>query len=380
MDEYSRHRRFWRALQPVVCPWIVRRFRLDCEPVPVPAEGGMLLVANHVSAWDPLLIACAMGRRQIYYVASEHILRDNLTGRLLRHFLAPIAKPKGGSSLDTVRKCLAHLKAGHFVCVFAEGEQSWDGRSIPVVRGTGSLVRSSGATLVTYRLEGAYLSAPRWGSGLRRGRVRGRVVGVYPPETAVKQKREEINRLLDRDIRVDAWADQRREAVAYKGKRPAEYLERLLYLCPGCGRVGSLESRGDRLRCGCGLSLRYTETGFFDPPVPHATLADWEDWQRGRLRQREFVRPAEDGALFSDPEAALIRVDDGHETALGSGEVRQYETSLRCAGRDFALREITDMAMTRHDRLLFTHAGGYYQLRVRGRTNLRKYLEIWKEH
>ncbi|MBQ9459307.1 MAG: 1-acyl-sn-glycerol-3-phosphate acyltransferase [Oscillospiraceae bacterium] len=377
MDEHARYEKKWHILNRLVCPWVVSRFHMDAEPIR--AEGPILLICNHVTAWDPLLTAAALGcDKQAYYVASEHIFRKGLASRALQWLLAPIPRRKGASSLETVKLCLRHLHAGHSVCLFAEGEQTWDGRSIPVVKGTGSLARACGATLVTYRLEGGYLSLPRWGRGLRRGRMRGRVVGVYPPDTLKSMRPDAVNELIDRDIREDAWERQREEPAAFRGRRPAERLEQLLYLCPGCRRIGTLHSSRDRLRCGCGLSLRYTETGFFEPQTPFPDAPAWEDWQRERLRARDFLRAGQDGALFADEGVTLSLVGGRRDKTLARGRLALYEDRLDCAGRSFALAEITEMAMTRN-MLLFTHGGAYYQLRGGKTVNFRKYLELWKQ-
>ena len=343
-------------------------------------EGPVLLVVNHVTACDPFFVAAAAGKKQIYFVASDHILRQGIAGRFIQWCVDPIPRRKGASALTTVKECLRRLKDGHSVCIFAEGEQSWDGRSIPVVEGTGSLAKAARAPLVTYRLEGGYLSLPRWGKGLRRGRVRGRVTGVYPPEALAAMDKDQINRLLNEGIRENAWERQRKKMVRFHSKRPAEHLEKCLYLCPGCNRVGTLKSAGDRLTCGCGFCLRYTETGFFEPESPFPTIAEWEDWQKEQLRLRRF-QTAGDGTLFSDPNVALARIDDKNrvERIAERAELRQYEDCLTCADRVFPLSEIADMAMTQSDRLLFSAGDGYYQIRCGGGTNLRKYLEIWME-
>lgn len=377
MDVYERHQKLWHLLRHVLFI-VIRAFRLDCEPIK--AESPILLIANHVTAFDPFFVAAAMGKKQIYYVASDHILRQGIAGRFIQWCLGPIPRRKGSSPLVTVKECLRHLKNGHSVCIFAEGEQSWDGRNIPVVEGTGSLAKAARATLVTYRLEGGYLSLPRWGKGLRRGRVRGRVTGVYSPEDLAALDKDQINRLLNEGIRENAWERQRKEMVRFHGKRPAEHLEKCLYLCPGCNRVGTLKGAGDHLTCGCGFCLRYTETGFFEPDSPFPTIAEWEDWQKEQLRLRRF-ETAGNGVLFSDANVVLAKIDDNNRAAriAEKAELCQYEDRLTCADRAFPLAEIADMAMTQSDRLLFSAGDGYYQIRGSGNANLRKYLEIWME-
>ena len=377
-DPSRRHQWLWRALNPLVSCFVCAKFNL--EAVPVETGGPFLLVSNHVSAWDPLIVSASLGRRQAYFVASEHLFRLGIVSRLIEWVVAPIPRRKAAQGADTVKAMLRHLRAGHSVCLFAEGEQCWAGRSGPIFPATGKLARSSGATLVTYRIEGGYLSLPRWANGARRGRVKAHPVGVYPSEQLKLMRPEEINALIERDIQEDAWLRQRQERVLYRGKNRAEGLERALCLCPVCGRIDGLSARGDRLTCRCGLSVRYGEDGFFDADAPFATLADWDDWQTERLRHRDFPRPkSAEEPIFSDGGIRLNRVEDGHrDVRLGRGALQLYEDRLVCAGQSFPLSQITNMAAVLSSRLLFSCSNRYYEVVAETGGNLRKYLVIWE--
>ena len=376
MDSYQRHQRIWKLLAFLMKCWIPRKFNLRFQPLQ--QEGPILLIANHTCAWDPILVATGMGRRQIYFVASEHLFRMGLVSRLINWLVAPIPRRKATLGTDTVKACLRHLRAGHSVCIFAEGEQCWDGRSQPVFPATGKLAKLAGVTLVTYRLEGGYLSLPRWGRRVRRGAVYAHPVKVYSPELLKTMSPEEINEAVDRDLYENAWERQKAAPVAYRGRRRAEGLERALYLCPGCQQIGSLRSKGDRLFCACGLDLCFTETGLFSPPQPFSTIADWEDWQRQALHSRVFPPGA---LLFSDSDMQLSLVLPDHEECrLGSGlALEQYEDRLVCGEQVFPLTEINSMAAVLSSLLLLSFRGNYYQIRAEKDTNLRKYLEIWRK-
>ena len=375
MDSYTRHQKIWRILYALCNRWICRKFNMKHEDLDL--EGPVLLIPNHVSAWDPLLVAMSLRKKQVYYVASEHIFRLGPITKLLNWLVAPIPRRKASSGADTVKACLRHLREGHSVCLFAEGEQSWDGLTQPIFPATGKLARSSGATLVTYRLEGGYLSLPRWGKGVRRGSVYGHPVRIYPPEELKRMSPAEINEAIQRDISEDAWERQRSSPVAYRGKRRAEGLEKALYLCPRCRKIGTLQTRDDRLFCSCGLSLRYAETGFFEPDEPFATIADWERWQRGALKNMD--KPA-DELLFRDDELTLSRIGVGHEEELlGRAPLLQYADRLCCGDHSFLLAEISSMAMVQANLLLLSVRDEYYQIRAESGANLRKYLELWKE-
>ena len=376
MDPYRRHVLIYRFLACLLRPVICAKFNLSVETLH--ADGPFLLISNHVTSWDPLLVGVCLGGKQAYFVASEHLFRLGLLSKLIRWLLAPIPRRKASTGMDTVKACLRHLHAGHSVCLFAEGEQCWDGRTGPIFPATGKLVKSSGASLVTFRLEGGYLSLPRWGKHICRGAVHGHPVGVYSPEELKKLSPQEINALIERDIAEDAWARQRQRPVRYRGKRRAEGMERALYACPGCRRIGTLRTDRDRVFCPCGFERRYTEYGFFEPREPFETLADWDLWQRELLRARDFAH--EGDLLFQDEGLELKRIQSDHrEELLALGTLRQFEDRLECADWRFPLPEIRSMAMVQAHLLLFSSGGNYYQLRSSTGVNLRKYLEIYKE-
>ncbi len=375
MDAYTRHRKVWRLLQALTGRYFHRRFALESEPCE--AEGPCIVIPNHVTNWDPFLVAMSFPRKQLYFVASEHIFRLPVLSSLITWLLGPIARKKGDSGADAVREILRHTKQGHSVCLFAEGDCTWDGHTGPVFPATGKLVRASGATLVTYRLEGGYFTSPRWGKGIRRGRMRGHAVGIYSPQTLRKMKGEEITALIQRDITEDAWARQSESLVPYRGKSPAEQLETALFLCPRCRRVGTLVSRSSTLRCGsCGLEETFLPDGTFSPGDPFSTVSQWDRWQHEELAAGRFVH-GED--LFSDPVASFRKILPGHRAEkLDGSQLIQREDRLLCGGLSLPLAEIESMAMVKRHILLFTWGRDYYELRCAPGCNLRKYLALWK--
>ena len=382
MDIYKRHQKVWRFLYALNHRWICRKFRLQHEDLHL--DGPVLLISNHVTNWDPMLVAMSLRDKQMYYVASEHIFRLGLITKILNWIFAPIPRRKASSGADTAWACIRHLRAGRSICLFAEGECCWDGRSTSVVPATGKLAKLSKATLVTYRLEGGYLTFPRWAKKQRRGRMLGHPINIYPPDQLKTMDPEEIEAAINRDIYEDAMVRQAETPVDYRCSAPAVGLERGLYLCPECGRIGTLRTKGDRIFCDCGFSVRYTAAGSFSPPVPFACFAEWDAYQRDRLGRLDFVRPAQPESesgelLFSDDGLALSQIIGDHgEQSLGQGELMQFSNRLECAGHSFSAEGISHMAMVKADRLLFTYEENYYQIRARGSVNLRKYLELWK--
>ena len=237
----------WKFLYWLAHGFIIRLFHLEAERLN-PA-GPCLIIANHVTNWDPLLLAMSFPNTPIRFVASEHIFRHGILSRLLEWLVAPIPRKKAASGADTVMSVLRALKAGDTVCIFAEGDATWDGLTHPVFPATGKLARMAGVPLLTYRIEGGYLSSPRWAAGLRRGKAWGRQIGSYAPEELKKQKGPEITDVIDRDIFEDAFARQRTEHVRFQGQNRAEGIERGFFLCPKCGKIGGVRGVGERVVC-----------------------------------------------------------------------------------------------------------------------------------
>lgn len=375
MEAELRHQQIWGTLYKVVKPYFLHRFALESEVCSVP--GPCIVIPNHVTNWDPFLVAMSFPDKQLYYVASEHIFRHKLASRALEWMLSPIARKKGDSGFSAAREILRRTKQGHSICLFAEGDCTWNGYSNHVLPATGKLVRSSGATLITYRLEGGYFTSPRWGHSIRRGKMRGRAVGVYGPQELRKMKGSEITALIDRDLYEDAWDRQKSTPVLYRSDNTAEYLETALYLCPVCHHIGTLRSKKKSLSCtACGFQTTFREDCLFHPNVPFETVGQWDQWQSEQLLKGNYEHGS---VLFSDDVVSFRRILEHHQTMpLEGRRLIQWADRIRCGPYEFPLAEIDNMAMVKRNILLFTCRGNYYELRCAKRSNLRKYLLLWQ--
>jgi len=376
MTEKKRHQLIWRILHPLVRLWFGPRFHFQHEQYDV--QGPALILSNHVTNYDPLLLALSFPNKPVYFVASEHLFRMGWVSRLINYLVAPIARRKGSNGMDTAMACMRRLRAGDRVCIFGEGETTWNGESQPIVSSTGSLVRACGAELITYRIEGGYLTAPRWGKGIRRGRMKGRIVGRYSPDELRGMNPAQITELINRDLYEDAWARQEKEKVRFRGGSRAKFIETALFLCPACKGLGTLRGEGNRVTCSCGLDLQFTEYGLFDPPQPFENMAQWDRWQHDCLLKGEYDR---NNARLFEEDVALVKVqEDSHQVKpLCSGRMRLEEDCLCCGEYRFALKEISNLAIVQRRMIVFTYEGEYYELRAPQPCCMRKYLAVWKQ-
>lgn len=372
MNERKRLRLVWLILCALAAPVLRLLFAFQYK-VNHPGQP-VLVISNHVTNYDPLLLAVTFPKHQMYFVASEHLFRKGWMSKAIRYLAAPIARRKGTTGMDTAMACMRKLRAGESVCIFGEGETTWNGLTSPIFPATGNLVRISGAALITYRLEGGYLTAPRWGKGIRKGRMVGRIVNTYQPEELKKLTAQQINDIINRDIYEDTWANQKQEPIRYRGHNRAVQIETSLFMCPKCRKIGTLHGEGNHVRCSCGLDVEYTEYGLFNPPVPFENMAQWDQWQHEILE-------AVASPTFSDANFKLVQPHADHtETQLAEGALLLEDDALHIADRVFPLDEITDLGLVQRRILVFSHGGEYYELRAEKPTCLRKYFAVWRNH
>ena len=275
----KRHAFFWALFRPLVILFLKIRFGYRFKK-PKNLPKNYIVVANHATDYDMLLVGVAF-RRKMYFVGSEHISRWKRLYPFLRFAFAPILRYKGMLATSGVKEILHRTRKGGSICLFAEGVRTWDGCPSPILPSTASLIKRAGCGLVTYRLIGGYFVSPVWsGPNLRRGELRGEPVNVYTKEQVDAMTNEELYAAILCDVGEDAYARQLAEPKRYRGKRLAEGLEKVLFLCPSCRANGSLLAKGNDVRCElCGTSFSYDEYGMLSG-CAYPTVKDFAAWQR----------------------------------------------------------------------------------------------------
>lgn len=374
MKQSNRHNKILnRIIGIILHPFLKRIFRYSYENHRLP--GPTLVISNHVTNYDPLLVSVCFPKDHMHFVASEHLFRMGFVTKFLRYVFDPIPRRKGTSGADTAMACMRKLRDGRSVCLFAEGECTWDGVTNDIFPATGRLARMSGATLVTFRLEGGYMTAPRWGKGIRKGKMVGRVVGVYSPEELKAMDKDAITGLIQRDIFEDTWANQAENPIRYRHRRRAENLQTVLYGCPHCRQIGTLSSKGKYLSCTCGAKWEYTELGTFAPAAPFENMRQWDAWQKelltGKLEEKSLV--------LKDPNVTMFEVlEDHRQKQIAQGDLTLENDILCCGGERIALKDIDDMALVQSRTMLISMGSRYCQLKSQDPCCLRKYLAAWK--
>lgn len=119
----------------------------------MPKQGPVLVVSNHQSMFDPVLVGLA-SRRYLSYLARSTLFDNPWFARLIRSLNAiPIDRNFGKEGIQSV---LEALSRGHCVLMFPEGERTHDGRVQPLKPGVSLLIRRVSCPIVPVGIAGAY--------------------------------------------------------------------------------------------------------------------------------------------------------------------------------------------------------------------------------
>jgi 1-acyl-sn-glycerol-3-phosphate acyltransferase len=166
----------------------------------VPASGPILLLVNHDSGWDPLIVGVAtVRRRQVQALARSSLWRARPVGWVLDR-MGQIPIERGRGDAQALQAAIARLRAGGCVGVFPEGTVS-RGRPLLARSGAGRLALAVPQTWVMCVAVTGAVDLARFPS---RPRLR---VEFFPPATGQPWAGEsaiEVSRRMMAEVRAIA--------------------------------------------------------------------------------------------------------------------------------------------------------------------------------
>ena len=248
-----------------------------------------IVVSNHASRMDYVFTAPAFLPDSFNFVVGyNEFFRSHLAGILRMAQVVP--KKNFVHQPYAIRQMMKIIRAGGRLILLPEGMSSISGANQPCALGSGHLLKSLGVPVLYTKIAGGYLTAPKYNLTDRIGRVDVEAGVLFTPEQLEGMTPREIQRELDEKLYHDDYEWNKGARVKFSGAgRMAENMHQLLFWCPNCGGMLTMESAGDTIRCKkCGCSGHLNE--YYDLiPDGNAALPEtpriWFDLQREAVKK-----------------------------------------------------------------------------------------------
>lgn len=341
-----------------------------------------LVLPNHTNQWDPFILSFIVPW-PIHWVASDGAFRDSILKTLML-LGGGIPKIKEQSDIITLQEVKKAIAMRHAAGIFPEGEQTWDGRSLPLIPATAKLVRYLKVPVLVPLIKGGYLTKPRWSWGIRRCRIEVYFQRIIDSNEIKTMKLAEIEQRLNAALLQDDYAWQKTVMVPIAGKRRAEHLELAYYACPSCEGIGTLVSAGNDLICDCGYAVHIDRYGFFQYPEDgpaFGTPNDWMKWQntvlmngiKGRI-DRAALNGESKPVLLQDANITLMKAKRAMPMRpIHHGEARLYEDRIEIGNlgdriETFPLRRMTAVTTFKQQKFEFRYEKTQYRFAMPNRS------------
>ena len=131
----------------------------------IPRRGPALLIANHQSFLDPIVVGISPPRH-ICFLARKTLFKNRFFANLLSS-LNTVPVDQEGVAKEGLKTILEELNRGEAVLVFPEGQRSWDGKLQPLKPGILLLIKRTKAPIIPIGVAGAQHALPRGSSRVR---------------------------------------------------------------------------------------------------------------------------------------------------------------------------------------------------------------------
>ncbi len=125
----------------------------------VPKKGGVLLVANHQSYLDPVLVAVHL-YRPVSFLAKSELFENPFLAGLIRELKAfPVRQGEG--DIGAVKEVIRRLGEGYALNIYPEGTRTITGEIEPLEKGVALIIRRANVPVVPVAIHGSFEAWPK---------------------------------------------------------------------------------------------------------------------------------------------------------------------------------------------------------------------------
>ena len=223
--------------------------------------GRCVIIANHESIID-VLPAYVVAPAKTHFVVSKAMMQSMPIAPLME-MCGAIGKNQFQTSALDMRRMKAVLDHDEPLMLYPAGLMTESGCSTPIPLATAKVLKWFKSDIYVARVNGTYLTNPKWARVKRRGKITIDLYKLSSAEDFSALSDEDAAALVTEHLSFDAYRHNDEERVYYKNGDNVEGLEHVLYMCPKCGAEFSIWVRGKNKLCceNCGYTVKSDNYG-----------------------------------------------------------------------------------------------------------------------
>lgn len=305
------------------------RFRFDRSNI-VDLKGPAIFISNHASALDVFLMGISAYPITINYVAGYEWFHNPILNFILKRLKA-IPKFQYQLDIESLKEMFRVIEDKKVLGLFPSGRLSSDGKGFKVETNVAKLLKKLNVPVYFFRIDGSYMSFPKWARCPRRGRIEGSYKLIFDQSSLETSSIDEITNTLNQFLSYDEYTWSTKNSVEFSGKYLAENLENIIYLCPACNEEYKIKTKNDLISCECGLNTKINKLGQLDHGFKFKYISDWNEYQKNIIK-KDII----DGKIQMIDNCIVKEssTTKKSKTILGNGIVTLIDNNLICKLND----------------------------------------------
>ena len=340
----------------------------DSKPLPKPP---FIIVSNHGTFFDPWIIGY-YSRYPFAIMCNDEAFSRGPVSRWYLSSIGAFPKKKGASDFRAMKKTVSLLSHGYPVCIFPEGQTSWDGETQLIYKGIEKIARRCNASLVLTRITGNFLTKPWWADVIRKGRI-SVTYDVVTPEGMKDLSDDELFSIMKSYIAHNDIKDPANTPKIFSGVNLALGLDRFVWMCASCSAEDTLLTTGDQIRCAsCGSAWTIDAVCKLTPGNPGGhhigDLHDWSQWHRAQVLAK--IKSTAANAALTTSAGVLLRTGKNNSSFADAGVGTMSLTPQTLAfsfdnnyapAASFPVKDIETVVIQKRDIVEFGYKGLLYR-------------------
>ncbi len=353
-----------KLLRPLVYIWMwldARRKVHKTDLIDFKTKEPFILLANHTFMFDVVHVPLRI-KNVPFIIASQTLFTKQPSKFLVSKVAHVIPKSKGKSDFKSIKKIFEVISKGYPVLIFPEGDTTFYGETNYIEESTMKLIKKIGLDVWTCNVKGGYLSKPRWATGKRRRR---RIELFYDitikKEDLKNLEVDEINKIINDALYNDAYEYQREKMHPHPGKKLAEGLENIVYVCPECNAINTIRTSGNDIKCTNCNTTGYIDKYGFIHGFKFDNLIEWNNYQRKHAENLRNTMIESEGLL------SFMEIQSEKQTPVGRIKIVYDKGEFHITGAKeivIPINEIINPTVTLRRDFGFIYKNQHYMIKL----------------